>query len=235
MDVPICSVSCRCSTSDRSLKRAHSPNASARKNGGRGRRTGAWSSEYRAKSRSPPGWQGFGRAHRCEATRGEGGRRRRSVNSPRRADENPCGRSGITSVVPFLEKGGAEAWGRMRNRRSRDRSKSRASLVERRRPRPGKPLRCFTAPSGGSGLGGPLRIGRAHRERRALVSVRVATGASEARLVQCRGPQKHWGWKKTPPRHRPNPPKRSEGRETLRSPVSTGGILLSTRPASPLG
>lgn len=72
-----------------------------------------------------------------------------------------------------------EKW--VRHRRSKGRSKSRASLVEGRRLGPGK-ASPFSRRRGGSGLGCPHRIGpRAPRKCAHRYRVRIATEASEAR------------------------------------------------------
>lgn len=82
-------------------------------------------------------------ALRCEATRGEGSRRRRRVDSrqarcatPRRIKPACGARKGVVGPV---EEPASESTGYlMRNRRPRGRKKSSASLVEGRRSGPGK-------------------------------------------------------------------------------------------------
>jgi hypothetical protein len=76
------------------------------------------------------------------------------------------------------------------------------------------------------------------REKSVPVSGWVATGASEARSSAVRGPKgipcmgKTWGKvEEHAPTAMRDPPKRSERRETLSTPVSTGGNPLSARPA----
>lgn len=80
---------------------------------------------------------------------------------------------------------------------------------------------------GGSGLGGPLRIGaRAPRKCASRYRVWFATGMSEAVIAQARG------FGRTRPHASPRgTPKRSARRETRCSPVSMGGTPSSTRPA----
>lgn len=78
------------------------------------------------------------------------------------------------------------------------------------------------------------------REKSVPVSGWVATGASEARSSVVRGPKgiphlgKTWGKvEEHAPTAMRDPPKRSERRETLSSPVSTGGNPLSARQRRP--
>jgi len=94
----------------------------------------------------------------------------------------------------------------MRNRRSRERSKSRASLIERRRLGPGK-----ASSRHGGGVEAVLAsldesVSACTAKRHAPVSTRIATEASEARLASCVGSQEPGC--KTPPQCEVNPLKR---------------------------
>jgi len=120
---------------------------------------------------------------------------------------------------------------RTRHRRSRGRTKSRASLVEGRRSGPGKPRRVTTSRWKRSRR--PRRIGpRAPRQGAHRYRAKVATGASEARsrgvVARTPGREEH-----APTTCSGDPPKRSVRREPHGAPVSVGGIPSGARPASP--
>lgn len=145
-------------------------------------------------------------ALRCEATRGEGSRRRRKADSrqagcatPRRIKPACDARKGVVGPV---EEPASESTGHlMRNRHPRGWKKSSASLVERRRSGPGK-----TSSRHGGGVeavsANLSESDHVHRERHAPVSRRIATGASEAgRRVQGKAQQA--------PACEDGPPKRS--------------------------
>lgn len=130
----------------------------------------------------------------------------------------------------------------MRNRRSKERRKSSASSVDRRRPGPGKVMSLHggvVEAVSAAQLESVRAFREKAREKSVPVSGWVATGASEARSSVVRGPKRipHMGktWGKVE-EHAPtamrDPPKRSERRETLCSPVSTGGNPLSARSAN---